>query len=249
MPYEPHPHLATPPDDTVLWRYIDFARFAQLLENRQLWFSRADQFEDPLEGTLTDGEIRFEPNTAGATPQYRDATSDPLAQMMRRSTYVNCWRMGSSESLAMWDLYCKGSGSVAITTTVGRLKDQISIDRRQVFMAQIRYVEWNVPNTLNGMLDLVTRKNISYAHEAEMRAFLWDVAFVPKPEPGSIREHPVGQTIAIDPQELISELWIGPSEKSSIQPLVEGLVARYGLHFTIRASDKMSSRRQVQFRA
>jgi hypothetical protein len=248
MPYEPHPHLVTPPDDTVLWRYMDFARFAQLLENRQLWFARADQFDDPLEGTLTDGEIRFEQTTDSGQPQFRDAKSDPLAQMMRRSSYVNCWRMGSSESLAMWDLYGKGSGIVAITTTVGSLKQQFSGYPRQVFMAQIRYVEWNAPNTLAGMLDLITRKDISYAHEAEMRAFLWDVAFLPEPNPASSREHPVGQMISIDPQELISEIWIGPREKSWIQPLVEKFVARYGMHFTIKASDKMSIRRQVRFR-
>jgi len=27
MPFEAHPHLITPPDDTILWRYSDFAKF------------------------------------------------------------------------------------------------------------------------------------------------------------------------------------------------------------------------------
>jgi len=50
------PHLITPPDETIIWRYMDFARFMQILETKTLWFARADQFEDPLEGTFTDAE-------------------------------------------------------------------------------------------------------------------------------------------------------------------------------------------------
>jgi hypothetical protein len=42
MPYEKHPIYLTPPDDTVIWRYMDFARFVQLLDFRELWFARAD---------------------------------------------------------------------------------------------------------------------------------------------------------------------------------------------------------------
>lgn len=54
---ESHPNLIIPPNETVLWRYMDFARFIDLLERRVLWFPRADQFDDPLEGTWTDAEI------------------------------------------------------------------------------------------------------------------------------------------------------------------------------------------------
>jgi hypothetical protein len=30
-----------------------------LLEYRKLWFSRMDEFEDPLEGTFTDFELKY----------------------------------------------------------------------------------------------------------------------------------------------------------------------------------------------
>jgi hypothetical protein len=78
MPVEIHPGLTTPPDDTILWRYMAFDRLQQLLGTEQLWFARLDQFDDPLEGTLTDGEISFDPPADGHTVQFRDATSDPL---------------------------------------------------------------------------------------------------------------------------------------------------------------------------
>lgn len=36
---------------------MDFARFLHLIEQKSLWFSRPDQFDDPLVRTYTDGEI------------------------------------------------------------------------------------------------------------------------------------------------------------------------------------------------
>jgi hypothetical protein len=59
MPFEPHDGLTTPDDATVLWRYMDFAEFVNLIENQALWFPRMDQVEDPLEGTLTDLALRM----------------------------------------------------------------------------------------------------------------------------------------------------------------------------------------------
>jgi hypothetical protein len=56
MPYEVHPELETPPDDTILWRYLSFVKLVDLLERHRLWFARVDTFEDPLEGTHTDAK-------------------------------------------------------------------------------------------------------------------------------------------------------------------------------------------------
>jgi hypothetical protein len=39
MPYEAHPELETPPDDTTLWRYLNFVKLMDMLERRQLWFA------------------------------------------------------------------------------------------------------------------------------------------------------------------------------------------------------------------
>jgi hypothetical protein len=245
MPFENHPHVITPPDDTVLWRYMDFARFVQLIEGRELWFSRADRFDDPLEGTLTDGEFRYEPATPDEPCKFRDATEDPFAQMMRHTAYINCWRMGAPESMAMWELYGKGTGIVAVTTTVGRAKEQLSKDPRSVYMAEVRYVDWNAPNAPRGMFDLVTRKDVSYKHEEEMRLFFWDTGAIRTEEPYRPDLIPSGLTFAIDPQELITQIWIGPREAASIQTLVEGLVVRYGLDIPVKASNKMTTRRQV----
>lgn len=47
--YQSDPNLSVPPDDTPLWRYLDFARFMALLESASLWFARTDTFSDQYE--------------------------------------------------------------------------------------------------------------------------------------------------------------------------------------------------------
>ncbi|MFN8224152.1 MAG: hypothetical protein U0R50_13000 [Gaiellales bacterium] len=47
-----HPVFNAPPDDTVVWRYIDLAKLISLLDHRALYFARADTLGDPHEGAL-----------------------------------------------------------------------------------------------------------------------------------------------------------------------------------------------------
>lgn len=37
---------------SLIWRYIDFTKFVDLVDSSQLYFSRLDKFEDPFEGTM-----------------------------------------------------------------------------------------------------------------------------------------------------------------------------------------------------
>jgi len=247
MPFEIHPLITSPSDDTILWRYMAFDRLQQFLETEQLWFARLDQFDDPLEGTLTDGEISFEPPSDAHALQLRDATSDPIAQMMRHTAYVQCWRMGA-ESMAMWNLYGKTQDSVAVTTTVGLLKHQLAKDIRSVYMAEIEYVDWNEPRILKGVFDPVLRKIEGYEHESEMRLFFWNVAGL-RPD-GVYRrdEIPKGLTFSINPKEMINAIWIGPRGAARTQSMVEALVAQYKLDVSIRTSSKMSTKRPMTYR-
>ena len=40
--------------DATLWRYMDVAKFADLLESKALFFARANKLEDPFEGSWPD---------------------------------------------------------------------------------------------------------------------------------------------------------------------------------------------------
>jgi hypothetical protein len=224
---------------------MELARFLQLIDGRYLWFARVDTFSDPLEGTLTDGEFNYNPEAPDEPPRFREATADPFAQMMRHTTYVNCWRMGENESMAMWDLYGNGTGVVAVTTTVGRLKKQLENDERSVYIAKVQYVDWQAPSVLRGTLDLITRKDISYQHEGEVRLFVWNTAGIRAEGIYRPDEIPPGLTVSIDPQAALTQIWINPRENPSMKPLIEGLLTRYGLEIPVKLSNKLSTRRQV----
>jgi hypothetical protein len=43
----------------------------------------------------------------------------------------------------MWDLYGKGSGIIAIKSTVGRIKEIAAKYAKPVYISKAQYVDWN----------------------------------------------------------------------------------------------------------
>jgi hypothetical protein len=52
--YAHHDLLDRPPGDTSLWRFLDFAKFVDMLDRETLFFARADTMIDPWEGRIGD---------------------------------------------------------------------------------------------------------------------------------------------------------------------------------------------------
>lgn len=211
----------------VLWRYMDFARFMQMIESQTLWFSRLDKFEDPLEGLHTDAELA---GIRKHVPQAEQLIG--VFRAARKDTYVSCWRAGKSESLAMWDLYGKGSGIVAVKSTVGLLKKAVKSYHESVYISRVRYIDWSERSGLDNILVACSRKDLSYQHEGEVRAILMDVD--PQPEWGT--------AVPVDINALVTEIMVGPREKDWVVRLVEDIKKRYGLPQPVRASDRLKPR-------
>ena len=152
MPLEPHSDCTPPSDGEILWRYMDFAKFVYLLEKQSLWFSRADQLEDPLEVSLTDAELKHleGQRTSLGFPLSDLHRSD--ARYMRTTSYVCSWKAGARESLAMWELYGKGSGIVAVKTTVRNLKLAIEESPLRIFLGTVNYVDWDSAFSPNNLI-------------------------------------------------------------------------------------------------
>jgi hypothetical protein len=266
MPLELHPNLILPPDDTVLWRYMDFAGFVNLLERRSLWFSRPDQFEDPLEGTYTDAELDHlrsldANNMAPGLPVADGYLMGP--KYMRTTAYVSCWRAGTGESLAMWDLYGKGSGIVAVKTTVGRLKQAIAESPLRVFLGEVNYVDWNLAEWRNNPLMMCFRKDSSYKHESELRAIIWDQGVIARnmsdalvaarsrnDYPDSIPDLFIlrkedgqrGIEVPFSFERFVTEVVIGPREGHWMAGLVKSVLRRYGLEVSMTISSRLIPR-------
>jgi hypothetical protein len=80
---------------------MDALKFMSMLENRSLWFSRADLVDDPREGEFTHAE-RHHLKGLGDTDAERLIS---LFQETRRQSFVSCWHASGIESMAMWKLY------------------------------------------------------------------------------------------------------------------------------------------------
>jgi hypothetical protein len=119
-------------DQDFLWKYLDFYKFLYLIEENKIYFSRIDQFDDPLEG-LTD-RIIFDLWICNHTPDFeimnpalpldkRQQIAEnakrglsnikEVAMTTQRTQFSSCWYLSKRESRAMWDLY-SDLGSVAI---------------------------------------------------------------------------------------------------------------------------------------
>src|SRR5450759_5853833 len=92
--------------DQKLWRYMDFLKFADLLQRHALWFTRLDELQDKHEGLLPRYVNEALSVLAVDNPGYRAFTYE----QWRKRGCVNCWHMSEYESAAMWDLYALRGG-------------------------------------------------------------------------------------------------------------------------------------------
>lgn len=123
-----------------LWKYFDLHRFIYLVTKQELFFTRLDKLDDPIEGLSTSflrsnaelsklesRAIRYEKlsNDKNANLDKIRAVSELVKkhtkEILQTKQYVNCWFAGDRESIAMWDLY-SNRDSVAIKVDFKSLK-------------------------------------------------------------------------------------------------------------------------------
>ncbi len=113
-----------------LWKYLDLHKLFSFLLNKSLYFTRLDNFEDPLEG-LTEkvlGEMAFnegipddlnptfteeEKNSILTGKRNRDIFIKNEIEKSQKTQFANCWFVGEKESFAMWNIY-SNNDSIAI---------------------------------------------------------------------------------------------------------------------------------------
>src|SRR2546427_8412768 len=103
--YTKHPTLVEPPENSKIWRFMDFTKFISLLDKQALYFCRADLLGDPFEGTFskaTIDELLKDPRAKALAEQ---TGITPLVQISKdwmRMNFVNCWHLNDYEPYSMW---------------------------------------------------------------------------------------------------------------------------------------------------
>jgi hypothetical protein len=219
--------------DDVLWRYVDAAKFLDFLENRTLFFCRADGFSDKFEGAFTP-TLREEIENS-----YRDNgieyTYAQFKQRMRQTVFINCWHKDHDDSAAMWALYGKSECSVALTTTVGRLAECLTNANLPYDLAieKVEYIKhWRDPKVdFAPYARVFAYKTKAYQHEKEVRVLL----------DRSIDEFDAempagGMPIEVDHNSLLRSIVIAPEAPAWFDQLVRRTAARYDLSAPVRRS-------------
>lgn len=220
--YSTHDCFNTPPDSTLIWRYMGFTKFVSLLEGEFLYFSRADRFDDPFEGSWPKMNIdhRFD-DDLDVTEQLKKNLSFGFKKM-RENTYINCWHGSEFESDAMWSLYAAKNEGIAILTTVGNLKESLK-DTKKVYIGGVKYIDYDIdqiPIANNGYAPYLYKRH-HFAHEKEIRAIV-----------GLSQQdavvYPNGIEVPINIEKLIVKVYVAPYAQVWFHKLIKSVLIRYG---------------------
>jgi hypothetical protein len=238
--FKPHEDFKQVDDSALLWRYQDLPRYLDLLLKQQLFFSRADRFEDPFEGKYTvdakeelikeqvkelgDGEAD-ETVVQKAKQKAEKLTEEHIAR--RTFVTINSWHWNDVENYAMWKIYAKGTYGLAIQTTCERLKHCFDKAKQPVFIGKVDYDNCNV-FPVNGSLKPFLHKRKMYAYENEVRC-----CYV-MPENNSFnwqaQDMNDGVFINVDLDTLIERIYISPYSPKWINDIVTGINEKFNIH-------------------
>jgi hypothetical protein len=209
--------LHTPLSDTVIWRYMDLAKFVSMLKERGLFFAsvatlaKIDKWEAafPVEFLLA---------------HERGSLTDPHGPAAKRQavlsrTCINCWHENPQESAAMWKLYSSGAYTIAVKSTVQGLRDALSKWVVEIF--SVDYIDYSKERKAWNNLDSpLFHKRKSFEHEKELRA----VVQTPSPCP----HDKAGLVIETNLSALLQEVYISPHDPPWLLDVVKSLLDKYG---------------------
>ena len=224
--------------DATLWRYMDVAKFADLLESKALFFARANNLEDPFEGSWPDANHKkIEQDTKNGTgqsecvPLWRDVMKKSKKE--RRFTMVNCWHNSSHESEAMWKLYANRGFGMAIKTDFKSLVHSFT-GRLPDIIANVKYLSYESDEMPRSLWAPFLHKRLGFEHEKEVRAVI--VCTVGERTDRACDGHESGIHVQVDPMDLIQEVVVSPYAEDRQFHLARLVCERHELVERLRAS-------------
>jgi hypothetical protein len=177
--------IETPDNNQKIWRYMDFSKYVDLLTTSELHFARADKLEDPYDCSPMQFLGDIHKQFSSAYPQIKGRTRQ-VNTFNRLFVYLNCWHMNDGQSAALWKLYSENKyETIAIQSTFGKLDSEIKLKwpRDGISISKVKYDPENAGKPLDeipggklftalGWEDIIYKRP-SFAHEKELRAFIY----------------------------------------------------------------------------
>jgi hypothetical protein len=216
-----------PRDQQKIWRYMDFAKFVSMLKTSALFFCLAENFDDEFEGSFTFANLERR-----KLRDYDVSNETEFNRSMKSEFSLNCWHMNDGESAAMWDIYSAGDKAIAITSTYGRLRAALS---KQYVIGAVNYIDYTTDIIPEGRVYTpFFHKRKSFAHENELR-----VLASGHTEGASIADG--GLYASVDLSDLITAVYVSPKSPGWYREVVEEVVRRFGLIFSVQQSSMDAS--------
>jgi hypothetical protein len=242
--YAKHPDLPDAvTEETPLWRYMDLARFVDLLQSRELHLARADQMQDRWEGAYGPANAALGPEVYGEHYAAMKDQRPRITAYARTHTFLNCWYAADCESAAMWSIYDRENRGVAIRTTKKRLLEALK-GTDAVYGAPVNYVDYEAQWIPEGnVFHPFLFKRRSFEHEREYRLLaMWSPKVIRVDEQNTVIESepdtpPAGMRERIELSSLVEQVFISPEASSWFHKVVENLVKDYGHSWTVNQSD------------
>jgi hypothetical protein len=229
--------LILPPSDTVVWHYVRFDHFQELLRNKALWFTRLDKQTDKNDGMYS------EANAHKMTPVVRELMESSgfkiqegvddwqklqrTNRILRRKTFIHCWSIRPREMAWMWHSFIGDNPrSIAVRSTVGyllaALRGQPVEARRQLYypVEQPR-PDWSYTAPFSA-------KDKSYARERELRlSTMID---------DTVAQVPEYKLIPVDLQMMIRKVVIHPASPAGFCSEVRNELTGHGIPIHVAKS-------------
>jgi len=226
--------------DARIWRYMDFAKFINLLYKKALFFPRADNLGDSFEGSFPRINVQKRKGvfTTLIESQGRLSTLSDYYKLFVKLTVINSWHINDNESDAMWKLYIKGGEGIAVQSTVGRLKSSLGNHKQDVIhLGKVTYVDYDDEKIPDDTLSPYFHKRRSFEHEKEYRAVIqrWkkkgngkiDFSKLPFQE---------GIFVPIDLDKLVENVYLSPTCPTWQKDVAQSLLKNYGSNRKIKQS-------------
>lgn len=242
--FKQHSEFQQPENSAILWRYVDLARYLDLLLKKQLFFSRADKFEDPFEGKYnkpgTDESLKNnieqmpeESRTNENIQKAKQEINKAKEQLDEKRTEitVSSWHFNDHESYAMWKIYARGSYGIALQTTYERLKSCFDVTDKPIFIGKVNYYDEKcdpIPVNKNSFIPFLQKRRI-YEYESEVRCCYALSQQKDKEIEWQQQDIYHGVFIPVDLDKMIERVYISPYSPKWIRDIVAGINEKFDL--------------------
>lgn len=233
--YSYNTNIKTPSDNDILYRYMDFYKFVSLVSKKELFFCKANRFEDPLEccypkdyyasGNSFNRIFQRE----GAKHGYIDSEIEKIkervqeAQTIKNKIGVISFCSKDYEYDSLWKLYSNTKTGICLVTSAGKLKASIAQTTYTgpIYIGKVNYRDYEREfiGVSNKFAPIFTKRK-EFENEHEVRAI------IVKDDNHQTDEIESGYRIPVDTKMLIEEIILSPSSDESLFVLVKSLLEK-----------------------